>query len=114
MSEGTAANAKVRQIVRDTHEERKRQQEADIRHVLGSPQGQRFAAWLVDTLGMYREGFAESPRQSAFYEGQKSVGVLIRREAMKCEPRFWHAIEDAVQARQIKPTNAPIKESDDE
>lgn len=94
-------------------EERRRQQAEDAMAVCSSPHGRRFLAWLVEEVGMYREVFNEAPRRSAFDEGRKSVGFLLRRVAMATGISHWTAIEEEIQKRKIEPTNRP-KETENE
>lgn len=113
IEEGPSTNRATRQRVNDTIEERKRQQAADALFLCSRPEGRRFIAYLIDEVGLFREVFSEAPRRSAFDEGRKSVGHLLRRIAIATDPANWTAIEAQILARKIDPTNKP-KEIQDE
>jgi hypothetical protein len=110
---GSSQDPEARRFVRDTVKERNRQQAADALFVCGSPQGQRFLAWLLAEVGLYNEVFNEAPRRSAFDEGRKSVGNRVRRVAIATGSRNWLAIEAEVIARRIEPTNKPKEKTDE-
>lgn len=111
--EGAAANPVIRKEIRDTHDERDRRLVADTLAVLSTPTGQRFLAYLLEDCGLLRTNFVEDPRRSAFNEGRRSVASQLCGVIMACDVKYWRAVEDAMIARRIPPTNK-IKETDNE
>jgi hypothetical protein len=101
---GPAADPRARKAVRDTMEQRNRQHESDERFIFSSPQGQRFVATFIDECGLY------APVPDA---GKRAIAVGLRERIIKCDPKFWQAVEAAILARRIAPTNKPIPESEE-
>ena len=49
----------------------------DLRAVLSTPEGRRFAWSILSACGVYARSFTGEPLSSAFNEGRRSVGIEI-------------------------------------
>ena len=110
---GPSQDPEARKLVRDTLKERDRQQAADVLAVVSSPHGQRFLAWIMEDCGLLKTSFIDDQRLAAFKDGRRSVASQLCGVAIACDPKYWRAIEDAMLARRIQPSNKP-KENQNE
>ncbi len=78
----------------ELREERERlqreQHAADLKAVLELPQGRRFISETIfETCGLQRMGFAGDPRQHAYYDGQRRIGMELDAAAKLADKRLW-------------------------
>ena len=61
----------------------------DLRHVMSSKQGRRFAYRLLSGMGLYRLSFnAENQQLTAFNEGARNQGIMLLTEIMEACPEI--------------------------
>jgi len=112
--EGPATDPVIRQQERDSYKRRRLQLAADTLEVCSASQGQRFLAWLLDDLGMYRKPqFTDSVRLAAFAECRRAVADSLRYVILATGEANWFAIEREMLKRTTVPTNERSKETSD-
>jgi len=104
--EGPATDPQVRKDARDSYKRRRLQTAADTKDLCSSVQGQRFLAWLLDDLGMFRkQAFTDSVRLAAFAECRRSIADGLRSVILATGEGNWHAVEREIERRRTEPTN---------
>ena len=84
---GRLANEQAQAILRDDERFRAQRYAADLKDVMGTPQGRRVIWSLVDiALG---PSFALDPHATAFNEGRRSVALGLMTAAQKHAPDLY-------------------------
>jgi hypothetical protein len=69
--------------------EERAQAKNDLKFILGTPQGQRFIARLLDRCGVDRPVFNANGSQMNHAEGRRSIGIEINDEARDVSLEWW-------------------------
>ncbi len=82
--------ADTRQIQRGqiTEDDRRHQELADLKIVAGTREGRRFLFRLIQASGLFDISFrGGQPDVTAFHEGQRAIGKLVRDELVTLDQR---------------------------
>lgn len=60
--------------------------DADLKWLMGTPQGPRIVRGLFDRTGLWRMSFTGEPLSSAFREGERNVGLGLLARLMRAAP----------------------------
>jgi len=58
----------------------------DVRAVMATPEGRRFAWHLLEQAGIYRSSYSHEPQAMAFNEGRRSSGLQLMGILTACCP----------------------------
>ena len=72
--------------------EARRVEEEDIRWLLASKQGRRFAWRILEIAGVYRTSFNNSGCITAFNEGKRNVGLMLLADILDIAPEQYLAM----------------------
>lgn len=72
-----------------SQKERDRQAKADLRQVLASPEGRRYAYRLLERCGLHGSPFRATTRETDMQLGLHLLGVRLRDEIEAVEPGLY-------------------------
>lgn len=74
----------------------KRNAENDLRFIMDDERGRRFMWGLLSRCGIYRNSYLAGrgvPEATAFYEGERNIGLQLIAEVMAAAPRAYEAMQ---------------------
>lgn len=80
------AKAKPSKLDAEVLELRREQAVADIRAVLGTPQGRRFYWRLLEKANVFGASFTDSAARTAYLEGKRGMGIELMQEVQRYAP----------------------------
>jgi hypothetical protein len=97
---GFANDAKAQGRLRQREKVKRKQYDADLGSVMGTPEGRRLMWRLIDdTCGVYASSFTGNS-QTFFNEGRRSIGLFLLGEAQRVAPAdAVHMYQEQLQAR---------------
>lgn len=102
VNEGHLASLGAQERLRRLDEQRRRQQEADFRAAMQSPEGRRFIYGLVNRANVFGLSFAANAPRTDFNEGRRSLGIDVMQDAHRICPDLWaQAVQEAVEAERV-------------
>ena len=78
----------VNKAGRDEKELRRRERE-DIKFLLADGRGRRFLWKYLSKCGIYKTSFGEGNDRTNYYEGQRSVGLMLLSEILDVDPEGY-------------------------
>ncbi|GKX40042.1 hypothetical protein SOASR014_37810 [Pectobacterium carotovorum subsp. carotovorum] len=79
----------IAEQIRKAAEQRQKQEEADIYHVMSSKQGRRLIWSILQSARVFASTFAADPHVTAFNEGQRNGGLIILSRVMAVCPDLY-------------------------
>lgn len=79
----------IAEQIRKAAEQREKQEEADIYHVMSSKQGRRIVWSQLTLCHVFSSTFATEPHVTAFNEGQRNAGLRLFSLVMKSCPDLY-------------------------
>lgn len=74
---------------KSAHKEAERQAREDLRRVLATPEGRRYAYRLLERCGLHGSPYRPTQRETDMQLGIHMLGVQIRREIEAVEPGLY-------------------------
>lgn len=84
-------------------EDRRKQDEQDLRSLLGKPEGRRFFYRVLAQSGLYSSSYASDATATAFNEGRRDVAIRLLREAQRVAPDLYaRGLREAIDAEELE------------
>lgn len=85
-----------------THEERRKQDRADLGAIFRTREGARFFSALLDLCGVFRLSYqGEETHAAAFKEGARNVGLQVLHALEEIDPQARQRLRDADTEREV-------------
>ncbi len=68
--------------------DREKQEAADLKAVLATPEGRRFVHGLLAFCGEHRTVFHTNAIQMSFNEGARTVGLMLKKRIVRASPEW--------------------------
>jgi hypothetical protein len=82
---------------------------ADVKGMLAQESGRRIAWWLLTEARVFRPAFHENPRESAYREGFRDMGLVFREKLIEADFTGYQAMErEGMKQEKTPPPPAPL------
>ena len=65
--------------------------------LLATEEGRYFVHWLMDVAGVHAASFADTEAVTAYREGRRSIGLIVRELVQQVDPQYlWRMDQEAL------------------